>query len=128
MKKVKDLNQDCDYFSASRIDDIAWIELKGNMLLQATDLNCRDTLLNYLDLVSEDKEIKIVAIFNSKESAGYEKYAEFYQLVGDCKIDKNDVWRMFRTFDSLVKTILKSPKFFGNVQKCSHGDNSIDWI
>ena len=25
MKKKKDLNQECDYFSASRIDDIAWI-------------------------------------------------------------------------------------------------------
>jgi len=32
MKKRKDLNQECDYFSASSIDDIAWIELKGNIL------------------------------------------------------------------------------------------------
>jgi hypothetical protein len=31
MKKKKDLNQECDYFSASRIGDIAWIELKGNI-------------------------------------------------------------------------------------------------
>ena len=31
MKKKKDLNQECDYFSASRIDDIVWIELKGNI-------------------------------------------------------------------------------------------------
>ncbi|MGV7223936.1 MAG: enoyl-CoA hydratase/isomerase family protein [Nitrospinales bacterium] len=117
MKKIKDLNRECDYFSAFRLDKIAWIVLKGNMLQQSTDLRCRDTLLNYLNLVSEDKEIKIVAIFNSKESAGYEKYAEFYQMVGDSKIDENDVWRMFRTFDSLIKTILESPKFFISAAK-----------
>ena len=33
MKKKKDLNQECEDFSASRIDDIAWIELKGNMMM-----------------------------------------------------------------------------------------------
>ena len=117
MKKIMDLNQECTYFSASRIDNIAWIELKGNMLQQSTDLSCRDTFLNYLNLVSEDKEIKIVAIFNSSESAGYEKYAEFYQMVGDRKISENDVWRMLRTFDSVVKAILESPKFFINAAK-----------
>jgi len=36
MKKRKDLNQECDYFTASMIDNIAWIELKGNMLQQPT--------------------------------------------------------------------------------------------
>jgi len=117
MKKVKSLNQECDYFSASRIDRIAWIELKGNMLQQSIDLSCRDTLINYLNLVAEDRGIKIVGIFNSEESAGYEKYAEFYQMVGDRIIDENDVWRMFRTFDSLVRTILESPKFFISAAK-----------
>jgi len=117
MKKIKNLNQECDYFSASRIDRIAWIELKGNMLQQSTDLSCRNTLLNYLDLVSENKEIKIVAILNSEESAGYEKYAEFYQMVGDRIIDENDVWRMFRTFDSLIKSIFESPKCFISAAK-----------
>jgi len=112
MTKTKELNQDCDYFSASGIDDIAWIELKGNMLLQSTDLKCRDALINYLNLVSEDTAVKIVVLLNSTESTGYEKYAEFYQLVDEREISKNDVWRMFRTFDSLMKKILKSPKFF----------------
>jgi nucleotide-binding universal stress UspA family protein len=36
MKKIKDLDQECDYFSSSTIDKIAWIELKGNMLQQPT--------------------------------------------------------------------------------------------
>lgn len=117
MKKIKDLNHECDYFSASRIDNIAWIELKGNILQQSTDLKCRDTLIDYLSLVSEDAAVKIVALLNSNESTGYEKYAEFYQMVGDRKIGENDVWRMFRTFDSLAKTILESPKFFISAAK-----------
>ena len=31
MKKVLNLSQECNTFSASRIDNIAWIERKGNM-------------------------------------------------------------------------------------------------
>lgn len=62
MKKALKLNQECEYFSASRIGHIAWIELKENMLQQSTDLSCRDTLLNCLNLATEDKQIKIVAI------------------------------------------------------------------
>ena len=31
MKNRKDLNQECDYFCASGIDDIAWIELKEKL-------------------------------------------------------------------------------------------------
>lgn len=112
MKKKNDLNQECEYFSASRIDDIAWIELKGNILLQSTNLQCRDELIDYLDLVTENTAVKIVAIFNSNESTGYERDAEFYQMVGDRKIGESDVWRTLRTFDSLIKKILESPKFF----------------
>ena len=117
MKKIMDLNQECAYFSASRIDNIAWIELKGNMLQQSTDLSCRDALIDYLNLVSENAAIKIVVLLNSNESTGYEKYSEFYQMVGDRKIGENDVWRMFRTFDSLIKKILESPKFFISAAK-----------
>jgi enoyl-CoA hydratase/carnithine racemase len=78
MKNRKDLNQECNYLSASRIDDIAWIELKGNILLQSTNLQCRDELIDYLDRASADESVKIVVIVNSEESTGYEKYAEFY--------------------------------------------------
>jgi hypothetical protein len=55
MKKVRDLNQECDYFSAHTIGDIAWIELKGNILLRSTDLQCGDELIEYLSGVSDDE-------------------------------------------------------------------------
>jgi 2-(1,2-epoxy-1,2-dihydrophenyl)acetyl-CoA isomerase len=117
LKKKKDLNQECDYFSASMSDGIAWIELKGNMLLRSTNLQCRDKLIDYLDRVSEDESAKIVVLVNSDDSTGYEKYAEFYRMVSDRKIGENDVWRMLRTFDSLIKKILESPKFFISAAK-----------
>lgn len=66
-------------------------------------MQCRDELIDYLDGVSEDESVKILVLVNSDESTGYEKFAEFYRMVGDRKISKNDVWRMFRTFDSLIK-------------------------
>lgn len=112
MKKINDLNQESDYFSAHTIGDIAWIERKGNLLEQSTDLKCRDALIDYLNLVSEDTAIKIVALFNSNESIGFEKYAEYYQKVGHLRISENDVWRTFRTLDSLIKKNRESPKFF----------------
>ena len=58
---------------------------------QSANLQCRDELINYLDLVSENTAVKIVALFNSKESTGYEKYAEFYQMPGDRKLGENDI-------------------------------------
>jgi 2-(1,2-epoxy-1,2-dihydrophenyl)acetyl-CoA isomerase len=33
-------------------------------------------------------------------------------MLKERKIGENDVWRMYRTFDSLIKKILESPKFF----------------
>jgi hypothetical protein len=38
MKNKKDLNRECDGFSAPIIGDIAWIVLKGNLLMQSTNL------------------------------------------------------------------------------------------
>ena len=93
MKKKKVLNKECGYFFASMIDDIAWIELKGNMMLRSINLQCRDELIDYLDGVSEDESVKIVVLVHSEESTGYEKYAEYYQKVGHRKLSENDVWR-----------------------------------
>ena len=112
MKKRKDLNHEGHYISASRINDIAWIKLKGNMMLQSTNLQCRDELIDYLDRASADKFVKTVVLFSSDESTGYQEYAKFYRMVGDRKVSENEIWRMYRSFDSLIKKILESSKFF----------------
>jgi 2-(1,2-epoxy-1,2-dihydrophenyl)acetyl-CoA isomerase len=61
--------------------------------------------------------VKIIALFNSTGSTGYEEYAEFYRMVGDREIGEMDVSRMFRSFDSIIKKILESPKFFISAAK-----------
>ena len=61
------LNVNHDFFSAERLEDIVIIRFKKNVLFHATDLNARDTILNYLDRVSNSDSVKVLVIFFSPE-------------------------------------------------------------
>jgi len=51
MKKILDLDQTYDFFSANRTEDIVILRLKENLLARAADLNAKNALFDYLEVV-----------------------------------------------------------------------------
>jgi len=74
MRKVLSLEENYDFFSAKMVEDIVILNLKENILLQATNLTAKYSLLEYLELVSKNNAIKVVLIIGSPQKRGREEY------------------------------------------------------
>ena len=75
-----DLNEECEFFTAERLDEVVILRFKENLLFRATDLDARDKVMDYLNQVSITDSIKVVVIMSSPEVKGSEEYFDFYQL------------------------------------------------
>ena len=69
MKRRKDFSQECELFSGKRPEDVITIIFKANCLLRSTNLECRDEMLDYLDLVSKTDSNKAVVMMNQFEDS-----------------------------------------------------------
>ena len=67
MAKKVDLDKECEFFTAERLDEIVILRLKENLLFRATDLSERDKVIDYLDQVSITDSIKVVVFMSSPE-------------------------------------------------------------
>ena len=67
MQKEPNLDQECSFFSAKRVDDILILSFKKGFLLHTTDLNARDMVLDYIYLVSKSDSTKVVVIIGSPD-------------------------------------------------------------
>ena len=100
------LDEEVEFFSAERHDEIIIMRLKQNLLLRATDLRVRDKVLDYLDRVSKTDAVKVVVIISSPESKGSEEYFDFYHRVLTSKIDDKDVHRLHNVFSQIILRIV----------------------
>ena len=101
-----------DFFRAEIVENIAVVTFKGNTLLPFSSLHSKEILFDYLDFISEKDSIKIVVLTDTSEKPPPEKYVEFYSLLGQSKIHKNTLQRMYNAYNQLVLKILHSGKFF----------------
>lgn len=105
MRKPLDYDLTCEFFSAKRFEDVVVLRLKENLLLQATDLGARDTVLDYLDLISETLSIKVVLIISDAMKKGCDEYFDFFN-----KALKHwnlmDVHRIHNVFTQIVLRIV----------------------
>jgi len=104
------LDEEVEFFSAERRDEIIILRLKQNLLLRAIDLRVRDKVLDYLDRVSKTDAIKVVVIISSPETQGSEEYFDFYHRVLTSKIDDKDVHRLHNVFSQIILRIVELNK------------------
>ncbi len=104
-EKIK-LDEDIEFFSEERLDEVRILRLKENLLFRATDLSARDRVLDYLNRVSKTDSIKAIVIISSPEAKGSEEYFDFYHQVLTSKFCDTDVHRLHNVFTQIILTIV----------------------
>ena len=102
MKKVSTLEGDYNFFSAKMAEDIAILNIKENLLLKATDLTAKDSLLEYLELVSKNDAVKVVLFIGSPHKTGREEYISFYRQVMEQKLDPHAINRLYNAVNQFI--------------------------
>ena len=106
MRKTKEFNQTHDFFSAKRIDDIVMLKFNENLLFSATDLNLKQPLFDYLELISKSDEIKVVIIMGSPQKRGCEEYVEFYPKAFEIEFGHYAVERLYNAVNQFILNIV----------------------
>ncbi|MFZ2632317.1 MAG: enoyl-CoA hydratase/isomerase family protein [Desulfosalsimonadaceae bacterium] len=79
--KQNPLEVEFKFFSTKINNDVLWMNLQKNLLIQAPSLENRDTLLAYLDKVAACDAIKAVVICSSLEESGHQAILQFFQAI-----------------------------------------------
>lgn len=72
---------DFKFFSTRLYEDILWMNLQKNLLIQSASLENRDTLLAYLDKAADSDAIKAIVICSSLEESGHQEYINFFHAI-----------------------------------------------
>jgi 2-(1,2-epoxy-1,2-dihydrophenyl)acetyl-CoA isomerase len=108
-RKIKqDSNE--ELFVGRQIDSSAFLYLKENLLLRATDLDRKDHLLEYMDRISQDVSVNALVIAGSFEKTGAKEYYEFYHRLCRLKFDRNAIYRMYNAVDQFILKIVEFQK------------------
>jgi nucleotide-binding universal stress UspA family protein/enoyl-CoA hydratase/carnithine racemase len=110
-QKKLDLTVQSDFFSATRHQDVVLMNFQKNLLLHAADLSARDRLLDYLEQVSNTRDVKVVVFIGSTQKTGCEEYIGFYNQILDAHIDRNSIHKMYNAVDQLILKIVDLDKF-----------------
>jgi 2-(1,2-epoxy-1,2-dihydrophenyl)acetyl-CoA isomerase len=106
MAKKVNLDKECEFFTAERLDEIVILRLKENLLFRATDLSERDKVIDYLDQVSTTDSIKVVVFMSSPEVKGSEEYFDFYHRVLSSRLYDKDAHRLHNVFTQIILRIV----------------------
>lgn len=106
MESDIDLDRDHDVFSAKRMEHIIIFRFKQNLLLRTTDLRAMSTILNYLNLVSENNSIKVLVLFGSPQETSFKEIAEFHRRVLETGLDEGTIRRMYNAIDQFILKIV----------------------
>lgn len=106
MVEKVNLDKECEFFTAEKLDEVVILRLKENLLFRATDLNVRDEVLDYFDQVSTADSIKVVVIMGSPEVKGSQEYFDFYRRVLSSRLFEKDVHRLHNVFTQIILRIV----------------------
>ncbi len=104
------LENECEFFTAERLDEIVILRLKENLLFRATDLSERDKVIDYFDQVSITDSIKVVVFMSSPEVKGSEEYFDFYHRILSSRLYDKDVHRLHNVFTQIILRIVELNK------------------
>jgi len=106
MQKAKEFDQTHDFFSAKKIDDIVILKFNENLLFSATDLNIKQPLFDYLELISKSDEIKVVLFMGSPHKRGCEEYIEFYPKAFETEFGQYAIERLYNAVNQFILNIV----------------------
>jgi len=110
MARKVNLDKECEFFKAERLDEIVILRLKENLLFRATDLTERDKVIDYLDQVSITDSIKIVVFMSFPGAKGSEEYFDFYHRALSSTLYDKDVHRLHNVFSQIILRIVELNK------------------
>ncbi len=105
MKRKIDLESDFDFFKGEIIGSVLVLNFKDNLMLRATSLKTKSTIIDYLDQLSRTDAIKVLLVVSSPNKAGREEYCKFYNQVIQSALDINTVHKLFHAVDDLILKI-----------------------
>ena len=115
----KDIDQEYECFTANNHENVAIIHFKDHMLFHATRFSDRDSVLGYLDRISEDDLIKVVLIVSSYEKRDQRDYFDFYSQISKWKYDFDPFYRLCNVINQFILKVIGLDKFVIHV---SSGD------
>jgi len=109
MKRKEIFDQQTDFFSAEKIDEIAVLSFKEKLFLQLTGWEAKGRVLDYFDFVSKSDAIKVI-IIESPYHAWHDDFFEFYSRSSGAELDTTEFHRMFNAVNQFILSIVESEK------------------
>jgi 2-(1,2-epoxy-1,2-dihydrophenyl)acetyl-CoA isomerase len=106
MKKMSKFEVDYDFFSGQREEDMVWISFKENLIQNATHLEAKNLLFDYLDRIAKSDEVKVLLITGSPSKVGREDYLRFYRQILKTDFDAKDLARLYNAVNQFVLKIV----------------------
>lgn len=102
---------DNELFSAERIDQIAVMTFKKDLLLYVSDLNLKELLFDYLDGISKNDAVRLILINGSPDKKGHEEYTKFYtDVFNKSGRDLNELERLYNAVNQFILHIVRLDK------------------
>ena len=86
-----------DFFFAKKVENVAVIRFKGDLLFRAIDLKAKTSLFDCLKRISEDDAVRAVLIIGSPGKTGRKEYTAFYHHVSKAGIERYAINRMYNS-------------------------------
>lgn len=104
------LEQEHEMFSATRIEEVAVIRFKGNLLSQFSDLYLKEALFDHLHRVSRSRDIKVILFFGSPDKIRRQETIRFFRDLSQPGVDVKRVTRIYNAVNQLILMIQKIQK------------------
>jgi 2-(1,2-epoxy-1,2-dihydrophenyl)acetyl-CoA isomerase len=105
------LDVDCHTFSSWRSEKIGVIQFKTDFLLRTSDLTERDTILEYLDLLSKDDSVRVIILFGAPDSKGRREFFDFFSQARQKDLDYIFIHRMLNVVSQIILKLIDLQKF-----------------
>lgn len=100
----------CGVFSYCRVEEVALMRFRENMLLPSTDLKVRDQVLSCMESVSANPRIKVLVILSAPGARGKEEYLDIFERLRHGTLTMNTIHRLTNVFHQFVTAIAHSGK------------------
>jgi len=109
MKRKEVFDQQTEFFSSEKMDEIAVLSLKEKLFLQLTRWDAKGKVFDYFDFVSRSDAIKVI-IIECPYHAWHDDYFEFYSRSSGPGLDITEFHRMFNAINQFILGIVESEK------------------
>jgi 2-(1,2-epoxy-1,2-dihydrophenyl)acetyl-CoA isomerase len=114
MKRKEAFDQETDFFSAKKIDEIIVITFKEKLFLKLTEWEAKGKVFDYFDFVSKSDSIKVI-IIESPYHVWHDDYFVFYSQSSGPDLDTTVFQRMFNAVNQFILSIVDSEKIVVHV-------------